>query len=133
MKKTLLKKICLQPSSAVLRIIVLLIMASGMQTTLASAIAGPRDTIVISKAQGNKKYKIKLYPNATHEVIFFTAVGEEGKIYQLFVFDMESKLIKQTMVRNRQTSYLTKFNKGEYTYEVFSDDERIENGSVIVK
>ncbi len=88
---------------------------------------------MINKVQGTRKYKIKLYPNATNEVLFFTVSGEEDKIYQLFVFDVDSKLIKQTMVRNRQTSFITKFSKGEYTYEVFSNDQRIENGSVVIK
>lgn len=91
------------------------------------------DTIIVSKSQGNKKYKIKIYPNVTHEVLFFTATGEEDKIYQLFIFDVEGKLVKQTMVRNRQTGFLSKLKTGNYSYEVFSNDERIENGSVIVK
>ena len=94
---------------------------------------GIKDTIVINKTQSNKKHIIKLYPNATHEVLFFTANGEEDKIYQLFVFDMEGKLVKQTAVRNRQTGLISKLSKGSYVYEVFSNDERIENGNVVIK
>ena len=110
-----------------------ILLVLGMQTVMASAKAAVQDTIVINKNQASKKYKVRLYPNATHEVLFFTAAGEEDKIYQLFLFDMESNLIKQTMVRNRQTSFLSRFAKGEYLYEVFSNDERIENGSVSIK
>lgn len=101
--------------------------------SLANSIAGIKDTIVVSKKQGNNKYKIKIYPNATHEVLFFTVSGEEKKIYQLFIFDVDGKLVKQTAVRDRQTGFLAKLNKGNYVYEVFSDDERIENGDVVVK
>ena len=110
------------------------ILLSGVQTTPVSAKSGcVQDTIVVSKNQVNKKFKVKLYPNATHEVLFFTATGEEDKVYQLFLFDLESNLVKQTRVRNRQTSFISRLSRGEYLYEVFSNDERIENGRVSVR
>jgi hypothetical protein len=91
------------------------------------------DTIVVSRLHSGSKYKIRIYPNATHEVLFFTANGEENKVYQLFLFDVEGKLVKQTAVNNRQTGFLSKFTKGNYVYEVFSDDERIENGNIVIR
>jgi hypothetical protein len=91
------------------------------------------DTIVINKTQTSKKYKIKIYPSATSEVVFFTARGETGKVYQLFLFDLEGVLVKQTQIRNKETTLLANFIKGCYTFEVFSDDERIENGTLVVR
>jgi hypothetical protein len=90
------------------------------------------DTIVINKTQTSKKYKIKIYPGATNEVVFFSASGETGKVYQLFLFDLDGTLVKQTQIRNKQTTLLANFVKGCYTFEVFSDDERIENGTLTV-
>jgi hypothetical protein len=77
--------------------------------------------------------KIRLYPNVTNEVLFFTADGQEGKVYQLFVFNMDGKVAKQTQVRNRETTLLSKFDKGNYLFEVFSNDDKIENGTIAVK
>ena len=91
------------------------------------------DTILVQKAQVSKKFKIKMYPNASHEVLFFSATGEEGKAYQLFLFDLDGKLVKQVNIRNKQTTVLNRIEKGNYLFEVFSDDERIETGQVIVK
>ena len=91
------------------------------------------DTIVVQKQLTSKKNKIKLYPNATHQVLFFNASGEAGKVFQLFLFDLDGKLVKQVNIRNRETTVLNKIEKGVYIFEVFSDDERIENGQVIVK
>ncbi len=91
------------------------------------------DSIVINKLLTSKKYKVKIYPNARQEVIFFNASGEEGKVYQLFVFDVEGNLVKQTQIRNKQTTMMANFNKGCYTFEVFSDDEHIENGTLTIK
>jgi hypothetical protein len=92
-----------------------------------------RDSILINKLLTSKKYKIKIYPGATHEVLFFNASGEEGKVYQFFLFDIEGNMVKQTQIRNKQTTILTNFNKGCYTFEVFSDDEHIENGTLTIK
>ena len=92
-----------------------------------------RDSILVNKLLTSKKYKIKIYPGATQEVLFFNASGEEGKVYQFFLFDVEGNMVKQTQIRNKQTTILTNFNKGCYTFEVFSDDEHIENGTLTIK
>jgi hypothetical protein len=92
-----------------------------------------RDTILVQKNQISKKIKIKLYPNANHQVLFFSASGEAGKVFQLFLFDIDGKLVKQVNIRNKQTTVLNRIEKGSYLFEVFSDDERIEHGQVIVK
>ncbi|MBC7903637.1 MAG: T9SS type A sorting domain-containing protein [Gemmatimonadaceae bacterium] len=119
-----------------LSILLISIFMLGLQSQSSAGIGHPEnrtDTIVISKSQISKKYKVKIFPSSSNEVIFFTASGESGKVYQLFVFDMEGKLIKQTQIRNKETTLLTNFNKGSYTFEVFSDDERIENGTMEVR
>jgi hypothetical protein len=46
---------------------------------------------------------------------------------------MENTLVKQTQIRNRETTIIQKPAKGSYLFEVFSDDERIESGSLIVQ
>jgi hypothetical protein len=91
------------------------------------------DTILVQKQVNNKKHKIKLYPNANHQVLFFSASGEDGKVYQLFLFNVEGKLIRQANIRNKETTVLNNIMKGTYLYEVFSVDERLENGQVIVR
>jgi hypothetical protein len=95
--------------------------------------SGVQDTILVSKAITSKKYKIRLYPNAGHNVLFFSASGESGKVYQLFLFDLDGKLLKQTQIRNKETTVLANIVKGNYTFEVFTDDERIENGFLVIK
>ncbi len=94
---------------------------------------GIRDTILISKTVSSKKHKVRLYPNAAHQVVFFSASGEAGKVYQLYLFDVDGKLSKQIQIRNKETTVLTNIVKGNYVYEVFSDDERIENGQLEVR
>lgn len=90
-------------------------------------------SIQVSKGQTSKKHKIKLYPDARQQVLFFSANGEEGKVYQLFLFDMDGRLVSQAHIRNKETTVLTTIAEGNYLFEVFTDDERIENGQLTVR
>ena len=103
------------------------------QTRAATSVGQPADTILIQKQVNSKKYKIKLYPNANHQVLFFSASGETGKVYQLFLFNLEGQLVRQVNIRDKETTVLTNISKGNYLYEVFSEDDRLENGQVIVR
>jgi hypothetical protein len=95
---------------------------------------GPfNDTILVQKQIISKKYKIRLYPNASHEVLFFSVSGNSSKVYQLYLFDMYGTLVKQANIKNKQTTVLNSMEKGDYLFEVFSDDERIENGQVFIR
>lgn len=91
------------------------------------------NTILVQKQTTSKKHKIRIYPGADQDVLFFSARGTSGKVYQLFLFDVAGNLIKQANVKNKQTTVLDNIEKGNYLFEVFSDDERIENGQVIIK
>jgi hypothetical protein len=88
------------------------------------------DSIYIYKKVLNKAYSIALYPDAAQQVVFFSVTGMAGKVYQLSVFDMEGRLVKQSEIRNKQTTYIKDFEKGVYLFEVFSDDDRIGNGQL---
>lgn len=103
------------------------------QATKAKEKISHSDTILVQKQQVSKKHGIRLYPDAGHHVLFFGAKGIYGKAYQLFIFDVEGKLVKQVNIKNKQTTVLENIDKGDYLFEVFSDDERIENGQVIVR
>lgn len=114
-----------------------LVLLCAAQSTYAgpahSPAKGNRDTILVNKTLISKKHKIKLYPNAENSVVFFTASGEAGRVYQLYLFDVDGRLAKQIQIRNRETTVLTNITKGNYMFEVFSDDERIENGQLVVR
>ncbi|MBL7734886.1 MAG: T9SS type A sorting domain-containing protein [Chitinophagaceae bacterium] len=93
----------------------------------------PGDSILIQKQIASKKHKIELYSNADQQALFFGAQGSDDKAYQLYLFDMEGRLIKQSEIRNKQTALIKNIEKGNYFFDVFSDDERIENGQIIVR
>ena len=49
------------------------------------------------------------------------------------MFDMEGKLINEADLRARETSITKKLTTGKYLFEIFRDDQRIENGTLTVK
>lgn len=91
------------------------------------------DSIVVQKKFSNRSHKFSLYPDATQKVLFFNVHGSSGKVYQLYVFDMEGKVVKQAEIRSKQTTLIKNIEKGNYLFEVFSDDDRIGNGQIAVR
>lgn len=119
-------------------IILIMLLAVSLQSYIVGSEADKspvkhyRDSIVVEKQFTSKKYKIRLYPNANQQVLFFNASGEGGKVYQFYLFDMDGNLVKQANIRNKQTTVINDLEKGVYLFEVFSNDERIETGKVTV-
>ena len=91
------------------------------------------DSIVVKTSVTRIYGRIKLHSNSSCEALLFTATGIERKVYQLFLFDMGGRLVSQTRIRNSETALLSKFEKGNYMFEIFNNDDKIEYGSIVVK
>jgi hypothetical protein len=92
-----------------------------------------RDSIIITKVTTSKAYDVKLYTNASNKVLFFSVNGVENKVYELAIFNQENNKIKELHLRNRQTSLIAQLPKGTYVFHVYSDEEQIEKGNLVVK
>ena len=108
----------------------MIVMSASVMPALASAKV---DTIQIYKNNVDKAHRISLYPDANQKVVFFSVRGQEGRAYQLYVFNIEGKVVAQAEIRNKQTTIIKGIEKGSYLFEVFSDDTRIGNGRIAVK
>lgn len=91
------------------------------------------DSIIVKIFNNKKVPEIELRPDAANKVLLFTSTGVYKKVYQLFVFDMDGRLARLMQVRNKETTSLALLEKGNYMYEVFSNDDRVENGSITVR
>jgi hypothetical protein len=89
--------------------------------------------IQVTKVQNSKKHKIHFYSNPLEGKLFLAANGLEGKSCALYVFDMDGNLVSRTQVRDKQTSAVSRIEQGKYFFEVFINDEQIENGQLTVK
>ena len=91
------------------------------------------DTIVVNKFPGSRKSSIRLFPDAQKQVLLVSANSRQEKHYQFYMFDMDGNLIAQAAILNRETTVLNNILKGNYLFEIFSNDERIENGQLTIK
>lgn len=114
---------------------VMLSMAFVTSTALSFAGALPAypAAVVVTKNLNSKKHKIRLFTASDAKTLLFTVDGVTGNRYTLFVFDLEGKLVTQSVIRNHETSILPNINSGGYLYEVFVEDQKVENGMLTVR
>jgi hypothetical protein len=91
------------------------------------------DTIVVDKFSENKKCKIRMFPDAYKQVLLISADSRQKKDYRFYMFDMDGKLVNEADIHNRETTIFDNIEKGNYLFEIFSNDERIENGKLSIK
>jgi hypothetical protein len=106
-----------------------------MTTTLASYAEGSlpvTSTIMITKNMNNKKHKVKLFTASDYKTLLFTVDGVDDKRYTLYVFDLEGKLMIQSVILNHETGILSEIPSGTYLYEVLANDTKVENGELKV-
>ncbi len=129
MMKTIREKIIEKSRKAILPL-------AFMSTSLVSYAGGslPVPTaVMITKNLNNKKHKVRLFTASDYKTLLFTVNGVEGKHYTLFVFDLDGKLIMQSVILNRETGILPEISAGAYLYEVLVDDTKVENGQLKIK
>ena len=80
----------------------------------------------------NKKHKVKLFTASDYKTLLFTVDGVDDKRYTLYVFDLEGKLMIQSVILNHETSILSEIPTGTYLYEVLANDTKVENGELKV-
>ena len=50
-----------------------------------------------------------------------------------YIFDLEGTLIYQAVFKTKETKAVSNLDKGTYMYNVFANDESIEEGKLIIK
>jgi hypothetical protein len=88
------------------------------------------NAVMITKNLNNKKHKVRLFTASDYKTLLFSVDGVDENRYTLFVFDLEGKLIIQSVILNHETGILSELPTGNYLYEVLADDTRIENGQL---
>jgi hypothetical protein len=49
------------------------------------------------------------------------------------VFDMDGHLVVQTQAQNHETQAVNGISRGNYFFEVFTNDEQVESGQLMIK
>lgn len=79
-----------------------------------------------------KKDHVRLYPNPTSNGTI-TINSNTNEPLHFYVFDLESTLLYRIELKGKEQKTISNLKKGTYMYDVFLDDESIEQGKIIVK
>ncbi|MEO6963724.1 MAG: T9SS type A sorting domain-containing protein [Puia sp.] len=101
--------------------------------SFAGALPAYPAAVVVTKNLNSKKHKVRLFTASDAKTLLFTVDGITGNRYTLYVFDLDGKLVTQSVIRNHETSILPNIHSGGYLYEVFVEDQKVENGMLTVR
>jgi hypothetical protein len=79
-----------------------------------------------------KKSTIKLYPNPSPNGVI-TVNSTINEPLHFYVFDLEGTLLHRIILKGKEQKTIINLKKGTYMYDVFKNDESIEQGKIIVK
>lgn len=82
--------------------------------------------------QIEKKNTIRLYPNPSTDGTV-TVNSNSNDLLYFYVFDLEGTLLHRITLKGKDHRTINNLKKGTYMYDVFKNDESIEQGKIIVK
>jgi len=74
----------------------------------------------------------RVAPVKGKKMICFSGDGQETTTYSLFLFDLDGRLVSRKDMPARQTTMFTSPNRGIYLFEIFKNDDRIDQGQLVV-
>ena len=102
--------------------------------SLAVCLFESNNVIKVKEAENlplDKRY-IRVFPNPSMDGKVHIISMEPGVLH-FYVFDTSGTLTNQVLLNQKTKQTITGLDKGEYIYDVFKDDESIEQGRIVVK
>lgn len=113
-----------------LLLVFVLTMNSGQQQAIAASAKGlPIKSFI--KNLRLKKYRLEISGDAANRKILIRSRGMNG--LQLYLFNLEGQLVWQRNVDKSERECPIVVERGQYFYELFAKDERIEKGRLAIK
>lgn len=84
-----------------------------------------------SSSSNEGKTAVKIYPNPSYGKLSVSATTTSS--LHFYIFDMEGTLVFQAVLNNKDRKTIENLKKGTYLYDVFENDESIEEGKIIIK
>lgn len=77
------------------------------------------------------KSVVKLYPNPSYGKVSVTA--NTSSSLHFYIFDLDGTMVFQAVLTNKEKRTIEHLKKGTYMYDVFENDESVEEGKIIIK
>jgi hypothetical protein len=92
----------------------------------------PGTTPVVPVKIAKTKGVIKVYPTPNNQGSITIHSGRQTPL-SFYLFDLEGKMIFQSVIRKQEKQTVDGLTKGTYIYNAFENDENIEKGKVELK
>ena len=96
------------------------------------AVKKQADGVSLIKKGARKKAAIRIYPNPTRNGSITVSSVSSGRLY-FYIFDLEGVLVSRLILKAKEKKTIQDLKKGIYLYDVFREDESIEQGKIIVR
>lgn len=80
-----------------------------------------------------KRNLVDLYPNPSSNGNIRVSANAVKEELHFYVFDLEGTLLHQIVLKGKEKHLINNLKKGVYTYDVFKNDESVEQGKIVVK
>jgi hypothetical protein len=85
-----------------------------------------------AKFADKKNNTVSISPNPSYTGDI-SVTSKSDQVLHFYIFDLEGTLIYQTELKSKEKKAINSLNKGTYMYNVFANDESIEEGKLIIK
>jgi hypothetical protein len=86
----------------------------------------------VEKPTAPKKNVVTIDPNPSYNGTISVSTKAQSELH-FYIFDLEGTLIYQAVIKDKQKKQISNLIKGTYLYNVFLNDESIEEGKLFVK
>jgi len=103
---------------------IILSVAGGNMQTISSEI--------VPAKMSNVKEVIRVFPTPNNKGSITIHSGNEASL-SFYLFDLEGKLIYQSIINKNERQMVEGLTKGTYLYNAFQKDENLEGGKITLK
>jgi hypothetical protein len=108
-----------------------LIVAFSLNASAQETFENTSNIISIDTASRIGKNAVKIYPNPSYGKLSVSA--NTSSTLHFYIFDLEGTLVFQAVLNNKERKSVDNLKKGTYLYNVFENDESIEEGKIVIK
>ena len=91
------------------------------------------DTLLVNKYSENKNYSVRIFQDVEKKFLLVSVDNSTPLECHFFMFDMDGKLVTKADISSQEITIFEHIKKGNYFFEIFNQDERIENGKLSVR
>lgn len=93
----------------------------------------PKASVLLDKFIPGKKIRLKITRTDNQQLVSIHEKPDAARLYRLYLFDLEGHCVNEVALIQNKTTPVKKMEKGKYLFELFCNDQRVDNGQLHIK